>query len=98
MTTEFDDRDADVEFLAAYGDEVHVPEPMGPGMTDVPGLARLAASTWLHGTEWSLMTSARVAGLTRSSSVMPSSEGRVMVLIRGWAERTARAGPHAGAR
>jgi len=62
MTTEFDDRDADVEFLAAYGDKVHVPEPIGPGMTDVPGIARLAASTWLHGTEWSLMTSARVAG------------------------------------
>lgn len=62
MTTEFDDRETDVEILAAYGDEVHVPEPMGPGMTDVPGLARLAASTWLHGTEWSLMTSARVAG------------------------------------
>ena len=68
MTTEFDDRDADVEFLAAYGaampteDKVHVPEPIGPGMTDVPGIARLAASTWLHGTEWGLMTSAKVAG------------------------------------
>lgn len=68
MTTEFDDRDADVEFLAAYGeavpddDRVHVPESIGPGMTDVPGIARLAASTWLHGTEWGLMTSAKVAG------------------------------------
>ncbi len=51
------------ELDAAYGDDkVHVPEPIGPGMTDVPGLARLAASTWLHGTEWGLMTSAKVAG------------------------------------
>lgn len=54
MTIELDNNDDD--------GPVHVPEPIGPGMTDVPGLARLAASTWLHGTEWGLMTSARVAG------------------------------------
>lgn len=37
-------------------------EPVGPGVGDVAGIARLAASTWLHGTEWGLMTSARMAG------------------------------------
>ncbi|UUZ61457.1 hypothetical protein [Nocardioides sp. B-3] len=66
MTTERDVTAGELD--SAYGDKlpvedsVHVPEPIGPGMTDVPGLARLAASTWLHGTEWGLMTSAKVAG------------------------------------
>ena len=46
-----------------YGDEwAELPEAIAPGMNDVPGLARLAAATWLHGTEWGLMTSAKVAG------------------------------------
>lgn len=56
------------EPTAAYdGEPVQVPEAIDPGGNDAAAIARLAASTWLHGTEWGLMTSARMAGrLARS--------------------------------
>ncbi|MEO5662178.1 MAG: Abi-alpha family protein [Nocardioides sp.] len=78
MTTDYGDRDeASSEFASSLVDEsVFVPEPLGPRMTDVPGLARLAASTWLHGTEWGLMTSGKVAGrLARATTDREEAQG-----------------------
>ena len=37
-------------------------EVVGPAVDALPGLARIAASAWLHTTEWGLRTGARAAG------------------------------------
>lgn len=52
----------------AYGDDE----------LDVAALARLAASTWLHGTEWGLRTSARVAGRL-ARAVTDAEEAQALV-------------------
>lgn len=78
--TERDESDVDVELLAAYGDEtVGLTESIGPGMNDLPGITRLVASTWLHGTEWGLMTSAKVAGrLARATTDRAEAQALVV--------------------
>jgi len=60
MTTEYDDADGGRFSLPDGEEPTYVPEPLG--REDLPGMARIAAATWLHGTEWGLMTSARIAG------------------------------------
>lgn len=62
----YDDRDSDAETSPADGLASRpggtLPEVVGPAVDSLPGLARVAASAWLHTTEWSIRTSLRTAG------------------------------------
>jgi hypothetical protein len=48
-----------------------LPELVGPAVDALPGLARIAASAWLHTTEWGLRTGARTAGRMARAATDP---------------------------